>query len=242
MKSGLNKKGVVLLGVLLVITLVSLYLTGYVLWAVYDQRNLMRQQKADKAEQLALAGLERAKANLFLDDNWLDGDINGTPVSTPDSNDPDKIYALYSETSLGEGSYKVEIDYLQKPKSCTSGCEFYSQRILIRSTGYIPNEVSCEVKKVLREIVSWYKIKNLTQGKLYSMLQPAIDEANSGDTLGITGEELNEDVTINKTLTIKGCYDVDFNFRNCMDYRTRISGSVTVSSSAGVTMGGLAIE
>ncbi|HEC69515.1 MAG TPA: hypothetical protein ENI31_04460 [Candidatus Omnitrophica bacterium] len=241
-KSDLNKKGVILLGVVLVITAVSIYLGGYALWAIYDQRNLMREQKADKAENIALAGLERAKANLFLDDNWIDGNINDTSVTPPDPSNPDNFYELYPETSLGEGSYKVEIDYLQRPKSCTSGCEFYSQRILVRSTGYLPDEASYEAKKVLEEIVSWYKIKNLTQDKFYSMLQLAVDGANSGDKLGITEVELIEDIIIDKNLEIKGCYDVDFNFRNCMDYRTRISGNVTISSSAQVTMGGLIIE
>jgi len=242
MRLNSDNKGIVLLVVVLIITVISVYLASYVIWAVYDQRNLMRQQKADKAEQLAFAGLERAKADLFLDDNWLDGDINGAPVSTPDSNDPDKICALYSETSFGEGSYKVDIDYLQNPASCTAGCSFYARRIRVRSTGYIPNATAPQVSKPLEEIVSLYTVKNLTQSKFYSLLQPAIDGSSSGDTLAVTGAVLNENITISSNVNIEGSYDTDFQYRDYVNYHSRISGNVTVTSPANVTMGGITIE
>lgn len=245
-------KGVVLLGVVLVMTVVSIYLAGYALWAIYDQRNLMRQQEVDKTEALALAGLERARSDLFLDNTWLDGVINGnqlkldgTPITGPDANNPDQFYDLYTpaETPFGEGSYRVQIDYLQYPKNCTSGCTFfYERRIRVRSTGYIPNASAPQASRTLEEIVSWYKVKNLDQDKLYSMLQPAIDRSSPGDHLAITSAVLNENITINSDIDIKGCYDPDFTSRNCSSYTSRISGNVTINSPAQVELGGITIQ
>lgn len=256
LRSGL--RGVVLLGVVLVMTVVSIYLAGYALWAIYDQKNLMRQQEVDKAEAFALAGLERARSDLFLDSTWLDGVINGNCVSgcalsncpisgcTPDPDNPDQFYDLYTpaETPFGEGSYRVQIDYLQYPKDCTSGCAFfYERRILVRSIGYIPNASAPQASRTLEEIVSWYKVKNLDQDKLYSMLQPAIDRSSPGDRLAITTAVLNENITINSNINIKGCYDEDFTpSRNCASYISRISGNVTINSPAQVELGGITIQ
>ena len=144
-----------------------------------------------------------------------------------------------SDVPLGSGSYTVEIDYLQDPKSCTTACTFYKRKILIRSTGSISG-----IQKSLEEYVWDDLVKNLTQGIIYGSLQPAIDGAASGDSIGITGCNLNEDVSITAgNLNITGCWNPDFTSRDCAVYQTTIYGSLSVSSTAGdITIGGITIR
>lgn len=257
-KQGKNK-GVILLVTVMVITVISICLAAYAIWAAYDQKNLIRHQQADKANALALAGLERAKADLFLDSgSWLDGEINGTAVTVPNPSQPDTLYNLYTDVALGEGTYTVQIDYLQDPKSCTSGCTFYDKRMWVRSTGTVGTVGSTfgVVSRTLEEIVSWYVVKNVSAppapgGKLYSILKPAVgDSTASANDLGITQVTLTENVNVDsKNVIIRGCYDSEFQFRNCMNYPTRISGkigitdpTVWIKNTSDVQMGGITIE
>lgn len=248
------EQGTVLLGVFLVISVVSVYLAAYVFWQISDQRNLIRQQDAEEAGKLALAGLERAKADLFLDNNWLDGGINGNPVIPPDPNAPDTLYFLYNNVLLQDGNYSVEIDYLQIPPACSPPCLFDSKRIRVRSTGTIISSWvgPAGASRTVEEIVSWSVVRNQGPtspppigGKLYTRLQSAIAESASGDELRITQTQIRENLNLNgKTYNLTGCYDSNFTFRNCMDYPSRISGSVTISGGAAtvVTLSGMTIE
>jgi len=238
----LNNKGIVLILTTLLIAVVSTSLAAYAIWSIVEQRHLFVKQQAEKAYSLAVAGLQQAKKDLFLDDNWSDGNINGNalnPSTPPAPNNPDQYFTLYNNISLGEGNYAVQIKYLQNPKSCQSGCSFNNKQVLLRSTGAIGG-----VSATLQEIVSWYLVKNLTQGNLYTALQPGVDDSNSNDRLAVTQAGLNENVNISGTnnFDIKGCYDGDFGFRDCMNYPTSITGNVTISGSAQVDMGGITIK
>lgn len=247
-----TNKGVALIGTLLVIIVVSVFLAAYATWVIYDQRNLMRQQNTEKADALALAGLARAKQDLFLDSGtWIDSDINGNAVNPPVPISPDAYYKLYCqnptcETSLGEGSYIVEIQYLSTVKDCPTGCTFYDKLIRVRSTGYIPSAATPCESRTLEELVSWSTVMNLGRRLLYQRSQTAINESTyptpANETIGITDAALGENVTITTDENIKGCYDPNFGYRNCMDFHTRIKGSVIISGSADVEMGGMTIE
>jgi len=245
-----DKKGIVMLSVLLVVTMVSVYLTGYVIWTIYDQRHLLIERKIALAKRIARAGLERAKAELYLDSNWIDGEVNGknltdslgNPITGPDPNDPDEWYFLYKNVSLGEGNYTVMIDYLQKPRSCTSGCSFYKRRLHLRSIGRVENFV-----KTLEEFIWEEPIKNLNQNTYYEELQTAINEAQDNNTLAITDAVLNElSINTNSTLaqnfSIKGCYDPSFQTRNCQNYLSYIEGNVTISGNVQVEIGGITVR
>jgi type II secretory pathway pseudopilin PulG len=245
-----TNKGVALIGVLLVIIVVTVFLAAYATRVIYDQKNLVRQQNTEKAEALALAGLARAKQDLFLDSGtWTDGNINGNAVTLPDSSHATDPHVLYSETPLGEGSYIVQLQYLTNQKgvtSCSGSCYFYDKLIRVRSTGYVPSAANPNQNRTLEELVSWSSVMNLGRRILYYRAQPAVDESTyptpSNETIGITDTMLGENVTISSDENIKGCYDPTFSYRNCMNYHTHIKGSVIISGSADVEMGGMTIE
>lgn len=240
------KKGVILITVILLTVVISVYLASYAIWTIYDQRSLLVQQQAENALRLARAGLERARMDLYADSDWDDGTINKTNVtsSDPDDPDPDPLPVLYSNVHLGEGNYTVEIDYLQNPGDCAAGCDFHKQKIFVRSTGTIDYTASGgrNTTKTLEEYVWKNIVKNNITEEFYNELQPAVNAANSGNYIHITDCRLEEDVIINKDLIIEGCYDSGFKERDCANYRTIISGTVTVLPGFNVTMGGIIIE
>ena len=245
-------KGVALIGVLLVIIVVTVFLAAYATRVIYDQKNLMRQQVLEKADALALAGLAHAKQDLFLDSvSWVDGNISANNVTLPNPSNATAYYTLYNETFLGEGSYKVEIQYQTNPKNvtiCNDPCKFYDKILRVKSTGYIPNVAQATENRTLQEIVNWNVVMNLGTRELYFLIDKAVDESKyyiyNNETIAITDAMLNlgENLTLSTDQNIKGCYDPNFGYRNCMDYRTHIRGSVIISGSADVEMGGMTIE
>jgi hypothetical protein len=248
-----NERGVILLVTVLVITVVSIYLGAYAIWSFYDQRNLIRYQQAKNAYAVAVAGIEQAKRDLFQDGgSWLDGDINGIALTAPAANSPDDLVILYNGVLVNsafpnEGSYTVNIKYLQNPKTCLSGCVFYDRKLQLVSTGMISGD-----SVTVKEIVSWDSVRNLGPGPLngrsYVMLEPAIGPAAASDILAVTEAQLNENINISASRIIQGCYDPDFNFRNCMNYPTRIRGDLAnptveiTGAATNVRIGGVIIE
>ena len=236
----------------MVMIAVSIYLPAYFAWSILDQRNLIRQQRADEAGAIAQAGLNRAILDLSVDTgSWLDGDINGWTVSAPASNNPDIFWTLYTYSNWtlpygGFGSYTVWIDYLQNPKTCTGGCTFFDKRMLVRSTGTVP-----QATRTLEQYVDYYTVKNITwtipSERLYASLAQAINEAigagRNNDTIGITATTLIENIAISSNnWTIQGCYAPSFTYRCCSDYHTVIQGNWTVSGTANVNLSGVTID
>jgi len=239
MKILTSEEGMVLILVLLVSVVAAIYLSSYAIWTIWDQKNLLRQGNAEQADKIARAGLNRATQDLYMDtDSWLDGNINGNSVTPPDGGNPDTFTALYSET-LENGSYTVEIDYLQNPKTCISGCSFYDKRMLIRVTATVQG-----AERRLEQIVNAYRVKNITQELFYANLQPAINEADDNDNIGITAAILNENVSISSAqrFNVKGCYDDKFSRRSCSSYDTLIRGNLTINGNANVNLSGVTIE
>ena len=243
------ERGVVLLAALMVMVVLSLYLPAYVTWAIWDQRNLIRQHSAAEAHAVAQAGLNRAVLDLYLDNNsWLDGDISGHTVHVPDSGDTDKFWTLsYTNWTLGNGSYTIQIRY---PYNTATG-KFYDKRMWVRSTGNIANPMTgFTATATLEQFVNYYMVKNIGQDpdnpsddKLsYTSLQPAINDALANDNLAIAATTLNENISINKNLNIRGCYAPCFTFRSCSGYHTLINGNWTVTGGAIVTLSGITID
>lgn len=150
---------------------------------------------------------------------------------------------------LGEGSYKVEIQYQTNPKNqttCNYPCKFYDKILRVQSIGYIPNVAQATENRTLQEIVNWNVIMNLGTRTPYFRIDKAVDESQystyNNETIAITDAVLGGNFTLPTDQDIKGCYDPNFNYRNCMDYRTRINGNVTISGNAQVEMGGITIE
>jgi hypothetical protein len=251
LKTPNSERGVILIVVFMLIVVVSMYLPGYVVWTIWDQRNLIRQQRAEEARALAQAGLDRARLDLFMDKgSWLDGRINTTAVHVPDINSPDTFWTLYTFLNWtlpygGFGTYTVWIDYLENPSTCVSGCTFFDKRMLVRSTGTVPGAMS-----TLEEYVRYNVVRNLTRIIDYANLQPAINDVITGnwnnDIIGITDTVLVENITISPggaiNFTIRGCYDPTWTFRSCMDYHTTIQGNWTVSGNATVDLSGVTID
>jgi hypothetical protein len=246
-KTTSHEKGVILVVVLMLIIVVSIYLPAYVTWTIWDQRSLIREQKAEDARAIAQAGLNRAVLDLSLDNgSWLDGEINGHPVHAYDSNKPNDFYPLYTGTfysgALPIGSYAVEIRYLYN--AATSS--FYDKRMWIRSRGTIT--VIAPATETLEQIVDSFVVRNITQNLYYANLQPAIDEAINknwnNNVFAITDTVLIENININTAMnfTIRGCYAPCFEFRSCADYHTVIHGNWTVAGGANVTLSGITIE
>lgn len=244
-----SEKGVILIAVLMVMIAVSIYLPGYVIWAVWDQRNLIRLQRGEEAKAIAQAGLNRAIVNLYIDPVWLDGEINQTTVHLPEPNSPDIFWTLYDKVNLGNGNYTVWIDYLQNPKTCSAGCSFLDKRMLVRSTGTIPSTITLPgAFSTLEEYVNYDVVRNLTWTVSYANLQPAINEAisngwNNSD-FGITDTILTENININTAMnfTIRGCFAPCFSYRSCADYHTTIRGNWTVTGGANINLSGITIE
>ncbi len=244
----IKRKGVVMLSTVLVVVAVSIYLTAYTLWTVYDQKHLLVQQKAELAKRLAKAGLERAKAELYLDQNWTDGEINGknltdslgNPIAGPDPNNPDEWYFLYNNVSLEGGTYTVLVDYLQIPRSCIIGCNFYKRRIHLKAIGTVDYIV-----KVLEEFIWESPIKNLNQSIFYDELGTAVGEVQANDTIAIAPATLQENVNISTTISnffIEGCYDSNFQTRDCSKYSSCIEGTLNISGTTQVEIRGVIIK
>lgn len=243
-----KEKAMVLLSVVMLITTVSIFLAGYATWTIWDQKNLITQEQAEQADALALAGLAAAKKDLFVDSNWLDGSINGNSVGLPSGLYPNNFAQFYSTAqNVGTGSYQVWISFLQNPKSCVSSCSYYGRMVWLRSRGTVGAGIGT-VSRTLEELVSWNIVKNLAippipGGKIYPQLQKAVDESLTDNPLAIADGQINEDVVIggSKNYDIRGCYDPNWGYRNCMDYRSRVK-SIVVNGSGNVTLGGITIE
>lgn len=254
-----SQKGIALIVAFSVIVVVSIYLSSYVIWAIWDQRNLIRQQGAEEADKIARAGLNRAILDLYQkSDSWLNGVIGTRDAlctccsSAPcpaDPGNPNTFYTLYSET-LKNGTYVVEIRYLYESSTGT----FLDKRMWVRSTGTFPTD-GTSTSRVLEQIVNYYSIKNFNKvvdgvtGVLYANLQLAIKAADNDNKIGISAVILNENLTINattaKTFNIYGGYDPNFsdvNRRSCSNYPTIINGNLTITGSADVYLSGMTIE
>ena len=237
-----TNKGVILLVALIVMTVLSLTLPAYVIWSIWDQKNLFLQQKIELANTLAQAGLNRATLDLYLDtDSWLDGEINGNAVHLYDNSSPDAFWTLYADaaTFTPENlSYRVEIRYLYD----TTNARFYDKRMWVRSTGITPN-----ASRTVEELVNSGVVKNLTQNLIYSSLQTAITEAltngwNNND-IAIAATTLTENIVIGALrINIRGCYDPVFSYRSCSEFNSVIQGNVLVVTGADVILGGLTIK
>ena len=228
----------------MIITLVAtIYLSSYVVWTIWDQRNLLRQQKVEEAAELAWSGLNRAMLDLSLDGNsWLDGDINGHSVNLPDNATAatrNAFYLLYNGTpeNVTYGNYSVEMRYLYN--NVTN--KFYDKRMWVRSTGFTPN-----ASRLLERIVDLLRVKNLTRDILYASLQTAVNEANDNDDIAVDEVTLSENVTITsaavKNFNITGCYNSNFSNSSCGNYHSYIIGNVTVTGNAVVNLSGVTIE
>jgi hypothetical protein len=264
-----NESGVVLLLVMVVIVVISITLPAYVTWTVWEQKNLIRKQSADYAHLLAQAGLNRALVDLGLDDNWIDGNINGndlladfiTPCDpspcTPDDTEPDKLFLLYNDittfdilaTPFIDGIYEVRIRYLYD-----AGGSPYSTMIWVRSTGTTTDATGILATSTLEQLVNTAPVKNIgldransaDDGAFYPNLQSAIDgdDLDLNDTIAITGVTLNEIVNIDSGphFYIRGCYGYDFLSRDCTNFDSIINGSINVTGSADVDIGGVTIN
>lgn len=224
----------------MMIILVTIYLSSYVIWTIWDQRNLLRRQRLEEADKLARAGLNRAIVDLQLEsDSWLDGEINGYIVTPPASGNYTDYYPLYNATqTLPNGNYTVEIRYLYD----TSQTKFLDKRMWVRSTG-----ITSDASRALEQIVNFSAVKNLGPGAkintLYANSQPAVNEASNSDNLAITAVSLRENVTISSfTGNMSGCYDPTFQRRSCGNYYTLIQGNMNITGSANVTLSGVTIE
>ena len=255
-----NEKGVILIVTLIVIIAVSIYLPAYVTWTIWDQRSLIREQKAEEARALAQAGLNRAMLDLYMDaGSWVDGWINNWTVGLPAAGNPDQFWTLYSSLNWtlwdgSLGSYTVWIDYLQNPRSCTSGCTFFDKRMRLHSTGRVIGTLGTLASVTLEEYINYNVVKNLTQSLaqgqdiLYANLQPAINDAISNNwnnnDFAITDTVLIENININTSMgfTIRGCYAPCFTYRSCSNYHTSFHGNWTVTGGATVNLSGVTIE
>lgn len=236
MKILTSKRGAVLMISFMMIILVTIYLASYVIWTIWDQRNLLRRQRLEEADKLARAGLNRAIVDLQLEgDSWLDGEINGYIVTPPDSGNYTNYYPLYNATqTLANGNYTVEIRYLYD----TSQTKFLDKRMWVRSTG-----ITSDAFRALEQMVNFSAVKNLDLDKLYANAQPAVTEASSNNRIAITAVTLRENVTINSfTGNMSGCYDPNFQRRSCGNYYTLIQGNMNITGTANVTLSGVTIE
>ncbi len=221
----------------LLIVVVTIYLASYVIWTIWDQKNLLRRQRLEEADKLARAGLNRAIVDLQLEsDSWLDSEINGYTVIGPDGTVPDYYYPLYNITQiLPNGNYTVEIRYLFDHSSG----KFLDKRMWVRSTGF-----TADAFRALEQMVNFSAVKNLDLDRLYAISQPAVDEAGSSNNrIAITAVTLRESVTIsNFKGNMSGCYDPTFQRRSCGNYYSLIQGKMNITGSANVTLSGVTIE
>lgn len=236
-----SQRGVILIAVFMVIAVISVILTGYVTWSIWDQKNLLREQNAEEAKVFAQAGLNRAVLDLRMDNTWVDGKINNTIVAAPNPSNPDDLFTLYADQALGpNGNYTVKIKYLKTVPSCSSGCSFYSDRILVSSSGKILNPATTIT---LEQYVDLYPVKNITMPKFYFSLQPGINEVRNNDSLRITYTTLIENIAISgKTYTVRGCCDSDFQPASCIDFPSTIQGNASIGAGANVTLSNLIIR
>lgn len=235
-----NQKGVILMVSLMVMVAVSIMLPAYVTWIIWEQKNLLRQRSADFAHTLAQAGLNRAQLDLYLDaDSWLDGDINGRPVSLPNAGSPNNFYLLYEDnTTYAPNSYRVELRYLFD----ASHSSFYDKRMWIRSSGTTP-----DASRTVEGLIDWSVVKNLTRNLTYQSLQPAITEVLTqswdNDNIAIAETSLTENISAGALrINIRGCYDPDFTYHSCSEFHSIIRGNVSVTGTADVILSGLTIE
>ena len=128
---------------------------------------------------------------------------------------------------------------------------FLSNRLWVRSTGTVT--VTGDTV-TLTQLARVKRVKNITidggLGRLYDTLEPAETEASAGHELRISGDTLDEDVTIGgKNVTIKGGYGFDFSdgSRDTSKNVSTLTDSglapmVTLSGAGTVIMGGVRIE
>jgi len=236
-----SKNGVALIMTVIITLVASIYLSSYVIWAIWDQRNLARQHIIEQADELALSGLNRATLDLSLDtDSWLDGNINGHAVNPPNAGNPNAFYVLYNGTAnetLANGNYSVEIRYLFNAGTA----RFYDKRMWIRSTG-----ITSAASRVLQQLFDIFRVRNLTRGINYTSLQTAVNEALNNEAIGIADVTLNENVTVSPAAAmnynITGCWNNDFSNRSCGNYHSRIQGRVNALGNATLFMTGVTIE
>ncbi len=217
----------------LLIVVVTIYLASYVIWTIWDQKNLLRRQRLEEADKLARAGLNRAIVDLQLEsDSWLDGEINGYIVTAANASNATAFNALYNQT-LANGNYSVEIKYLYDSVNNP-----LDKRMWVRSTGF-----TADAFRALEQMVDFSAVKNLDLDRLYAISQPAVDEANFNNSIAITAVTLRENVTINSfTGNMSGCYDPTFQRRSCGNYYTLIQGKMNITGSANMTLSGVTIE
>ena len=262
-------KGIALILAIIVVTMVSLLLTSYVAITISERKRVEHELAAGSAEYIARAGLEKAFFDLSCeyekDRSWINGGasnkINGVDAFVPTilsgSQDPTnrsdyQNFYPNPPIAFADGGYTVEIAFVNN----ATDTAFLPNRLWVRSTGtvYAPDGVTVMDRVTLTQLARVKRVKNITidggLGRLYDTLDPAETEANTGDELRITGDILDEDVTIGgKNVTIKGGYGFDFtdgsrdtskNVSVLTD--SGVAPMVTLSGSGTVTMGGVRIE
>jgi len=107
-----KKSGAALIVVMWVLLIVSLIVSSFAFEMQLEARLISAQRKRFKADQLALAGVELAKAMLAFKADPLDGDdvVYDDPYLAQASKIADGIPVSFSE-ALGDGTVSVRIDY-----------------------------------------------------------------------------------------------------------------------------------
>ena len=234
-----QKKGIVLIVIVLTVLVTSVYLASFIMRNVYDLKILHRDKNISLAKIAAGAGLERAF--LYLDDDfkrsgdWSDGDIAGISVGVPSPCNATQ-YSFINGT-LGKGYYNVTIQYV------CDGSTPRKDRLWVYSQGTVGNITP----PGLRRLAIAGRFYNVNQTRVYPDLSSAIDSANPGDVLRIAGGDLVENVVINKSLTIELGYDFDLIHRDPEVYKSIIipqnSSNYTLYITGGnITLGGGVVE
>lgn len=273
-----NEKGIALILAIIVVTMVSLLLTSYVAMTISERKRVEHESAAASAEYIARAGLERAFFDLSCeyekDRDWINENrINGRIINNQNGDDivdagegmpafnlgaqteapgersdyQDFYGTDASRIAFADGTYWVEIAFVNN----TTDDAFLANRLWVRSTGTV---TATGGTVTLTQLARVKRVKNITidggLGRLYDTLDPAETEANTGDELRITGDILDEDVTIGgKNVTIKGGYGYDFSdgsrdtSKNVSTLKDSGAAPVVTLSGAGtVIMGGVRIE
>ncbi|MBI9020787.1 MAG: general secretion pathway protein GspK [Verrucomicrobia bacterium] len=107
-----SKRGAALIVVMWVLLIVSLIVSTFAFEMQLESRLISAQRKRFKADQLALAGVELAKAMLAFEEDPLEGDdvVYDDPYLAQAAKIADGIPVSFSE-KLGDGTVTVRIDY-----------------------------------------------------------------------------------------------------------------------------------
>ncbi len=107
-----KKRGSALIVVMWVLLIISLIVSTFAFEMQLESRLISAQRKRFKADQLALAGVELAKAMLAFEEDPLEGDdvVYDDPFLSEASKIADGVPVLFSE-KFGDGEITLRIDY-----------------------------------------------------------------------------------------------------------------------------------